>query len=128
MKKLFILALASLFVLSACMQDEPESENIESVAQALDNPPEPADTSCHVPSPIGSTTGPIINGTKSNFWCCGQALCVDEEVCGDYYGEYVESCVDCHYSECIPGSEAKGGKGPVRIPVGVRATQLTPVR
>jgi hypothetical protein len=109
MKKLSLLALTALLALPACVTDELSPEELESVEAALDNQFDPVDNSCNVLNP-GGHLGPLVNGTKGrDFWCCGEALCIDAKTCGDKYGEYVEACVDCHFFECIPGAESGGG-------------------
>jgi hypothetical protein len=119
MKKFFALALAPLFALPACVTDELGAEEIESAEAALDNDPfEPLFRCSMVDTP--GQYGPLINGTTSTdgapgkeFSCCGEALCLDKEFCGNDYGEYVKACLDCDFFGCLLGDDAEpaGGSG-----------------
>jgi hypothetical protein len=111
MKRLFALALASLFALPACVADELGPEEIEVVEAAVDNNPFEPDPNCHIPGEG------IINGTRDGIWCCGMKICNDRELCGEYYGDYIEACGACDWYECVPGSGTESGGGGIRPPI-----------
>lgn len=120
MKQLIPLGIVSL-AFSACLTQPASDERpgVQSVSEALDNGPlPPADNSCHVTN-WDTGHGPIIDGTKdSSFWCCGESLCADPDSCGYDYGEYVYSCVDCHFYECLPGPGHVTPPPPIHRPPG----------
>jgi hypothetical protein len=111
----FALLLPSLSLIACAVQSgEPTGpeEKLGQVKQELRTGPEglPSGSDCHTAESTG-VHGPILFGTMTGGWCCGDAECNDEESCGEDYGRLVQACSSCDAYTCLPGPFRTGPGG-----------------